>query len=159
MVEKMPNVPNRSTSRFRRSEVSTGAHEFTQICMRKASRVPAHELPASWASWVCPLTAHGDDTKGARSTGRSQSPPAGCFCRAPHHKWTTETTSMWTQEGWLDLAVVLDWLYRLVVGWAMAARQDAPLGEKAWDRAVARRCPQAGLLHHSDRGRTSSRES
>jgi transposase InsO family protein len=66
---------------------------------------------------------------------------------------------MWTQEGWLYLAVVLDLCSRLVGGWAMAARQDAPLREKALDMAVARRCPQAGFLHHSDRGRTYTSES
>jgi putative transposase len=77
----------------------------------------------------------------------------------PNQKWTTDTTYIWTQEGWLYLAVVLDLFSRMVVGWAMAAIQDATLVEKALDMAVARRCPQAGLLHHSDRGSTYTSES
>lgn len=50
------------------------------------------------------------------------------------------------------MAVVLDLFARLVVGWAMAAHRDAELVEQALDMALMRRHPQAGLLHHSDRG-------
>jgi putative transposase len=57
------------------------------------------------------------------------------------------------------LAVVLDLFSRMVVGWAMAAIQDATLVVKALEMALTRRCPQAGLLHHSDRGSTSTSES
>ena len=77
----------------------------------------------------------------------------------PNQKWTTDTTSMWTQEGWLYLAVVLDLFSRMVVGWSMAAIQDATLVVNALEMALARRRPQAGLLHHSDRGSTSTSES
>jgi putative transposase len=77
----------------------------------------------------------------------------------PNQKWTTDTTYVWTQEGWLFLAVVLDLFARMVVGWAMAAIQDAELLGRAFQMALARRCPQAGLLHHSDRGSTYSSES
>lgn len=77
----------------------------------------------------------------------------------PNQKWTTDTTYIWTQEGWLFLAVVLDLFSRMVVGWAMAAIQDATLVSRALQMAVARRCPQAGLLHHSDRGSTYTSES
>ena len=45
----------------------------------------------------------------------------------PTQKWTTDTTSIWTQEGWLSLAVVLDLFSRMVGGWSMAAMQDATL--------------------------------
>ena len=68
----------------------------------------------------------------------------------PNQKWTTDTTYIWTQEGWLYLAVVLDLFSRMVVGWSMAAIQDATLVVKALEMALARRCPQAGLLHHGD---------
>jgi len=72
----------------------------------------------------------------------------------PNQKWTTDTTYIWTQEGWLYLAVVLDLFSRMVVGWAMAAIQDAALVINARAMALARRRPPAGLLHHSDRGST-----
>ncbi len=52
------------------------------------------------------------------------------------------------------LAIVLDLFSRMVVGWSMAAMQDAMLVEQALQMALARRRPQAGLLHHSDRGST-----
>jgi transposase InsO family protein len=69
------------------------------------------------------------------------------------------TAYIWTQERWLYLAVVLDLFSRLVVGWAMAAVQDAKLVGNALQMAVARRSPPAGLLHHSDRGSTYTSES
>ena len=77
----------------------------------------------------------------------------------PNQKWTSDTTYIWTQEGWLYLAVVLDLFSRMVVGWAMAATQDATLVVNALEMALARRSPQAGVLHHSDRGSTYTSES
>ncbi len=77
----------------------------------------------------------------------------------PHQKWTTDTNYIWTQEGWLYLAVVLDLFSRMVVGWSMAALQDATLVVNALEMALARRRPQPGLLHHSDCGSTSTSES
>jgi len=77
----------------------------------------------------------------------------------PNQKWTTDTTYIWTQEGWVYLAAVLDVFSRMVGGWAMAAIQDATLVEQALQMALARRRPEAGLLHHSDRGSTYTSES
>jgi len=70
----------------------------------------------------------------------------------PNCKWVTDTKAVETAEGWLYLAVILDLFSRLVVGWAMAATEDEALVELALRMAVARRNPEAGLLHHSDRG-------
>ena len=70
-----------------------------------------------------------------------------------------DTTYIWTAEGWLYLAVVLDLFSRMVVGWSMAAIQDATLVVQALQMAVTRRRPEAGLLHHSDRGSTYTSES
>lgn len=70
----------------------------------------------------------------------------------PNVKWVTDTKAVETREGWLSLAVIVDLFSRLVVGRAMAATEDAALVELALRMAVARRAPQAGLLHHSDRG-------
>jgi putative transposase len=70
----------------------------------------------------------------------------------PNTKWVTDTKAVETAEGWLYLAVILDLFSRLVIGWAMAATEDAALVELALRMAVARRNPEAGLLHHSDRG-------
>lgn len=72
----------------------------------------------------------------------------------PNTKWVADTTYIWTAEGWLYLAVVLDLFSRMVVGWSMAATQDTSLVIQALQMAIARRHPPPGLLHHSDRGST-----
>jgi putative transposase len=77
----------------------------------------------------------------------------------PNTKWVADTTYIWTAEGWLYLAVVLDLFSRMVVGWSMAAIQDATLVIQALRMAVARRRPEAGVLHHTDRGSTYTSES
>lgn len=71
---------------------------------------------------------------------------------APNSKWVTDITGVWTAEGWLYVAVVLDLFSRRVVGWAMAAHRDAEWVEQALHMALGHRHPAAGLLHHSDRG-------
>lgn len=70
----------------------------------------------------------------------------------PNEKWTGDITAIWTSEGWLYLAVVLDLFSRRVIGWAMAATQDETLIETALRMALLGRRPSADLLFHSDRG-------
>jgi putative transposase len=70
----------------------------------------------------------------------------------PNEKWTGDITAIWTYEGWLYLAVVLDLYSRRVIGWAMAATQDEALIEMAFRMALLGRHPPVGLLFHSDRG-------
>lgn len=70
----------------------------------------------------------------------------------PNEKWTGDITAIWTYEGWLYLAVVLDLYSRRVIGWAMAAIQDEALIESAFQMALLARHPSAGVLVHSDRG-------
>lgn len=66
--------------------------------------------------------------------------------------WAGDITYIWTQEGWLYLAVLLDLCSRRIVGWAVSDRLTEELTLKALDQALAHRRPSAGLLHHSDRG-------
>jgi putative transposase len=70
----------------------------------------------------------------------------------PNRKWAVDITYVRTDEGWLYLAGVLDLCSRKIVGWSMADHLRAELPGNALSMAVARRCPEAGLLHHSDRG-------
>ena len=70
----------------------------------------------------------------------------------PNQVWAGDITYVWTTEGWLYLAVILDLYSRLVVGWAMGHRLTVELAEQALTMALANRNPRAGLLHHSDRG-------
>jgi transposase InsO family protein len=71
---------------------------------------------------------------------------------APNQKWVSDITYLWTGEGWLYLAVVLDLYSRAVVGWSMGKRITRDLVIQALTMAIWRRRPQAGLIVHSDRG-------
>jgi len=71
---------------------------------------------------------------------------------APNQVWAGDLTSIWTLEGWLYLAVLLDLYSRAVIGWAMGPRLTGDLAEQALRMALTTRQSPAGLLHHSDRG-------
>jgi putative transposase len=66
--------------------------------------------------------------------------------------YVSDITYIWTQEGWLYLAVVIDLCSRKVVGWSMSSRMKAQLVCDALKMAMWQRRPKAGLIHHSDRG-------
>jgi putative transposase len=66
--------------------------------------------------------------------------------------WAADITYLWTHEGWLYLAVVLDVASRRVIGWCADTRLDDSLTVRALTHALQRRRPAPGLVHHSDRG-------
>jgi putative transposase len=70
----------------------------------------------------------------------------------PNAAWVTDVTYVWTHQGWLYLAAILDLCSRRVVGWASSANNDRELALEALERAATSRRPLSGLLHHSDRG-------
>ena len=70
----------------------------------------------------------------------------------PNERWVTDITYVWTDEGWCYLAAILDLYSRAVVGWALGASLSTELPLGALKMAIQRRRPEAGLLHHSDRG-------
>ena len=70
----------------------------------------------------------------------------------PNRVWTTDITYVWTREGWLYLAAIVDLFSRRVVGWAMANHMRTSLVLNALRMALGRRLPSSGLLHHSDHG-------
>jgi transposase InsO family protein len=70
----------------------------------------------------------------------------------PNAVWVTDVTYVWTHEGWLYLAAILDLCSRRVVGWATSANNDTELALDALKRAKGSRMPLLGLVHHSDRG-------
>jgi len=73
---------------------------------------------------------------------------------SPDRVWLADITYVWTREGWLYLACVLDAYSRRIVGWSMSERLTKPLVLDALQMALGRRRPEAAgrLLHHSDRG-------
>jgi transposase InsO family protein len=71
---------------------------------------------------------------------------------APDRLWTGDITYIWTAEGWLYLAVILDVFSRRIVGWSMKRRMTDDLVITAFNNAVIRRGPSQGVVFHSDRG-------
>ena len=90
-------------------------------------------------------SGHGYPVAPDRLQRRFLVPVPNCF-------WVADITAVWTLEGWLYLAAVLDLYDRQVVGWAMAGHMRTELVLAALAMAVGRRRPPPGLLHHSDRG-------
>ena len=70
----------------------------------------------------------------------------------PDTVWASDITYLWTHQGWLYVAVILDLFSRKVVGWSIDRRMTSELVKKALNMAVMYRQPPKGLLHHSDRG-------
>ncbi len=71
---------------------------------------------------------------------------------APNQAWVTDVTYIFTTEGWLYLAVMVDLFSRRVVGWATSDTNDRFLALEALNQALHARRPRVGLVHHSDRG-------
>ena len=70
----------------------------------------------------------------------------------PNQKWAGDISYIWTQEGWLYLAVIIDLYSRRVVGWAVSNRMKKDLAIRALKMALNLRQPPKGCIHHTDRG-------
>jgi len=78
---------------------------------------------------------------------------------APNQRWVGDTTEMLTTTGAkFYVAALIDLYARYCVGWAVSAVNDRHLTSRALEMAIRRRCPQAGLLHHTDQGSTYASE-
>ena len=76
-----------------------------------------------------------------------------CFdAPAADRIWVGDITYLWTREGWLYLAIILDTFSRRIVGWSLSDRLERDLAVTALEKALAVRRPSPGLLHHTDRG-------
>ncbi|MEZ4600152.1 MAG: IS3 family transposase [Syntrophotaleaceae bacterium] len=75
------------------------------------------------------------------------------FCAdGPDRLWTGDITYIWTNEGWMYLAVVLEVFSRRIVGWSMNRRMTDDLVIAAFKNALVRRRPRPGFVFHTDRG-------
>jgi putative transposase len=70
----------------------------------------------------------------------------------PNQKWAGDITYIWTTEGWLYLAVIIDLYSRRVIGWAVSNRMKKDLAIRALQMAINLRRPPPGCIHHTDRG-------
>jgi putative transposase len=110
-----------------------------------------------------------DATTGPQSTSRRRRLPpnlgerqAGAFApnvldrtfeaAAPNRKWIADFTYVWTAEGWVYVAALINLFSRRVVGWSMSAAMTGQLVTDALVMAIWRRGKPDALLHHSDRG-------
>jgi len=100
-------------------------------------------------------------TKKYRPMQYEAAPPERCYANVvnrnftvdrPNAVWVTDITYVWTYEGWLYVAAVIDLYSRAVVGLAMSHRIDADLATAAMSQAVMHRKPPKDLVCHSDRG-------
>jgi len=71
---------------------------------------------------------------------------------APNQKWAGDISYIWTREGWLYLAVIIDLYSRRVVGWAVSNRMKRDLAIRALEMAINLRQPPPECIHHTDRG-------
>ncbi len=69
-----------------------------------------------------------------------------------NERWASDITYLWTGQGWLYLAVVMDLYSRRIIGWSMSRRINRHLVLDALNMALGQRRPGEGLIHHSDRG-------
>ena len=70
----------------------------------------------------------------------------------PNQKWAGDISYVWTREGWLYLAVILDLHSRRIIGWAVSTRMKRDLAIRTLNMAIAFRAPPKGCIHHTDRG-------
>ncbi len=133
-----------------------GSPRIWQTLVQQGQRVGEHRV----ARLMCQDGMRAKTLKKWRATTQSQHrfPVAAntldraFMVEAPNRVWAGDLTYVWTLEGWLYVAVLLDLYSRRVVGWAMGQRLTVELVEQALTMAVANRAPAAGLVHHSDRG-------
>ena len=74
------------------------------------------------------------------------------YASQSNQKWAGDISYIWTRDGWLYLAVMMDLHSRRIIGWAVSNRLKQDLALQALNRAVALRTPAPGLIHHTDRG-------
>jgi transposase InsO family protein len=70
----------------------------------------------------------------------------------PDRVYVGDITYVWTSEGWLYLAVVIDLFSRRIVGWSLKERMQTALVNEAFLQAIWKRKPIKGMIYHTDRG-------
>ena len=93
-----------------------------------------------------------DDRQQSQAAGGNKRIESRVSPSAPNQAWGSDITYLWTQQGWIYLAVIIDLYSRRVVGWSIDRRMKKALVIRALMMAVNLRKPPPGLIHHSDRG-------
>jgi putative transposase len=130
----------RMTHELRSQGVSCGRHRVARLMRQAGLRVKARH-PYKVTTRSHPRLPVADNVLDRNFTASQ-----------PNQKWVADITSIATDQGWLYLATVMDLFSRKIVGWSMNPRLKTELVSDALGMALLQRCPEAGLLHHSDRG-------
>ncbi len=131
-----------------RIQAELAAQSQKHGCTRIARLMRANGLRGLCARRYVPQTTQSDHDEPIAPNRLAEAPaPSG-----PNQIWVTDLTSVWTDEGWLYVAVIVDLWSRRVVGWATGATLHATLALNALRMALQHRQPPRGLLPHSDRG-------
>ena len=122
----------------------------------KASSAARTGLLEECVRWDCKRFRRRNSKSQPTPSTQNQSPPISSSrifsAAAPNQKWTSDITYIWTDEGWLYLAVVMDLYSRAIVGWAMNQRMTQQLVCDALTMALFRRRFPKSTIIHSDRG-------
>lgn len=140
---------------FIRSDRTYGARRVWHDVLALGERCGLHRierLMRSQALRARPRRRGLPQDKGARSVIADNVLDRQFQAEAPNQKWLADFTYIWTAEGWLYVAVVLDLYARRVVGWSMQESMTSQLVADALMMAVWRRGKPVELLHHSDQG-------
>ena len=140
-------MPRRARKHLRNhAPAGQASHRNTNSCRAACQRAPA---PSSG----CPSSPDIDASHGREAAAVAANVLDRSFeAAAPNRKWIADFTYVWTAEGWLYVAAIVDLFSRRVVGWSMNAAMTAQLVTDALVMAIWRRGKPDALLHHSDRG-------
>jgi putative transposase len=142
-------IPMRATLRAGWAGAARGSTRVARARLpSKARRSISRSRPLATAGTTRPDNGSAFRPSTADTSGSTRSDPP----RFRGHCRSHEITYLWTQEGWLYLAVILDLFSRAIVGWALSTQITRQLPLQALTMALGRRHPPPGLLHHSDRG-------
>lgn len=115
---------------------------------RVARHLRALQLKARQKRAFKPKTTDANHDQPIAPNRLAQRPPP----QSANQVWVTDITYVFTVQGWLYLAAVMDLYSRKIVGWTTSDSLETPLVKEVLQQALAARQPAPGLLHHSDRG-------
>jgi transposase InsO family protein len=141
-------VANRKTYGSPRLTVCLNHQGITCSRNRVARHMRALQLKARQKPAFRPKTTDSNHPFPIAANLLAQRPTA----KAPNRIWVSDITYIFTVQGWLYLAAVMDLYSRKIVGWAASDSLKTSLVKQALQQALANRRPATGLLHHSDRG-------
>jgi putative transposase len=148
LLERIVAIFGRHKQRYGSPRVTRALRQEGLVCgeNRVARLMREHELVAR------PKRAFRPRTTRAGSEGVAPNRIKDLAPSGPNQIWVSDITYVATREGWLYLAVILDFFSRLVVGWKVGETLEAVLVVSALQTALARREPPRGLIFHSDQG-------